>query len=30
VFGVTGKPVIQPTSYIGVALSSMYCLGANK
>lgn len=28
VCGVTGKPVIQPTSYIGVALSSMYCLGA--
>lgn len=30
VFGATGKPVIQPTSYIGVALDSMYCLGANK
>jgi protein AroM len=27
VFGATGKPVIQPTSYIGVALSSLYYLG---
>jgi protein AroM len=28
VFGVTGKPVILPTSYIGVTLNSMYCLAA--
>jgi protein AroM len=28
VFGVTGKPVILPTSYIGVTLNSLYCLAA--
>ena len=26
VFNVTGKPVIQPSSYVGLALSTMYCL----
>ena len=26
VFNVAGKPVIQPTSYVGFALSNMYCL----
>jgi protein AroM len=30
VFGVTAKPVILPTAYIGVTLNSMYCLAEDK